>query len=191
MKTMIKTLTAVLLTSLAGAAFGSAQASTVEPGKILVAYYSWSGHTKMAAQKIAEATGGTLCEIKPADAYPTAYRACTERAKREIEAGFRPRLQEMPDLSAYGLIFIGSPNWWSSIAPPVASFLTSGDLSGKTVALFVTHGGGGVAGCEQAVRELCPHARVLPGRAFHGGNIHNLGADMAQWALETVNQTKR
>ncbi len=179
-------MTAVLLAGLAGLANGSEQAPSVEPGKILVAYYSWSGHTKMAAERIQEATGGTLYEIKPVDPYSTAYRACTEQAKKEIEAGFRPQLQGAVDFGAYDVVFVGSPNWWSTIAPPVASFLAGGDLSGKTVVPFVTHGGGGMAGCERAVREACPKANVLPGRAFPGGNIRNLGEEIARWAREII-----
>lgn len=186
MKKKMKAFTAVLLVSFAGLAAGNGQAAAVEPGKILVAYYSWSGHTKIAAETIQKATGGTLCEIQPADAYPAAYRACTERAKKEIEAGERPPLKERPDLSAYEVVFIGSPNWWSTIAPPIASFLGADGLPGKTVIPFVTHGGGGMAGCEQAVRELCPQANVLMGRAFPGGNIRNLGDAISRWARETI-----
>lgn len=27
------------------------------------------------------------------------------------------------DWSAYGTVYLGTPNWWSTMAPPVASFL--------------------------------------------------------------------
>ena len=40
--------------------------------KVLVAYFSASGVTKGVAQQLAEVTGGTLHEIKPAVAYTEA-----------------------------------------------------------------------------------------------------------------------
>ena len=41
----------------------------------------------------------------------------------------------------------------------VATFLEANDLSGKTVAQFVTHGGGGVANCGRDLQRLCPGAK--------------------------------
>ena len=55
--------------AMAAAVFGACgcsaeEAETVkaeaEPGKILVAYYSYSGNTRFAAEQIQKATGGTL-----------------------------------------------------------------------------------------------------------------------------------
>ena len=58
--------------AMAAAVFGACgcsaeEADTVkaeaEPGKILVAYYSYSGNTRFAAEQIQKATGGTLFEM--------------------------------------------------------------------------------------------------------------------------------
>ena len=43
-----------------------------EANKVLVAYFSASGVTKGVAQQLAEMTGGTLHEIKPAQPYTDA-----------------------------------------------------------------------------------------------------------------------
>lgn len=51
--------------------------------KILVAYYSKTGHTKAAAQKIAKAAGGALHEIVPTKEYPASYVATVAVAKWE------------------------------------------------------------------------------------------------------------
>lgn len=76
---------------------GSGKVET-QPDKILIACYSWGGNTRTAAEMIRQATGGTLFEIKPAKPYPTEYRRCTEVAKQEINAGFRPELAAEIDL---------------------------------------------------------------------------------------------
>ena len=111
--------------------------------KILIAYYSYSGNTKEVAEAIQKEIGGDLFEIKAEGTYPDEYRPMTEQAKKEIDAGFRPKLTtSVADMAQYDIVFIGSPNWWGTITPQVSSFLESYDLSGKTVIPFVTHGGG-------------------------------------------------
>ena len=59
---------------------------------ILVAYYSRTGSTRDMAEQIHARVGGDLFELKTVHNYPVAYRATTEQAKREQEAGFRPVL---------------------------------------------------------------------------------------------------
>ena len=125
------------------AAFAVSGAGAQQPsGKVLVAYFSHSGNTREVARQISEATGGDLFEIVPATPYPTEYRAVVDQGKKEIEAGVRPALKNpVGDLSQYDVIFVGSPCWWATIAPPVATFLTSYDFAGKTVVPFMTHEG--------------------------------------------------
>lgn len=123
-----------------------------ENAKVLVAYYSWSGNTKEVAEAIAEKTNGTLFRIETVKAYPEEYRATTEQAKKEINDGYRPELKDkVADIAQYDVIFIGSPNWWGTIAPAVSTFLSSYDLKGKKVIPFITHGGGGV---QNTVKDL-------------------------------------
>jgi hypothetical protein len=45
----------------------------------------------------------------------------------------------------------------------VASFLTAADFSGRTIAPFITHGGGGLSRTISDIRQLCPEANVLEG----------------------------
>ena len=100
----------------------STEHATAESAKILVAYYSYSGNTRFAAEEIQKATGGTLFEIVPVKAYSPDYNECVAEAKKEIRAGVKPELKSVtPDLSKYDVIFVGTPNWWSTMAPPVLS----------------------------------------------------------------------
>jgi flavodoxin len=132
--------------------------------KVLVAYYSHSGTTKKVAQEIHQAVGGDLFEIKEATPYPRDYNNVLKQAKQEIANGFRPALKDkIPEISDYDIIIIGSPNWWSTIAPPVATFLTQADFSGQTIAPFITHGGGGLNRTISDIRQLCPDTNILEG----------------------------
>ena len=164
---------------------------TAEPGKILVAYYSYSGNTRFAAERIQQATGGKLFEIKPVTPYPADYDACVDQVKKEISDGFRPELAEkVKEFDQYEVIFVGTPNWWSTMAPPVLAFLSSYEFSGKTVIPFVTHGGGGMARCETDMRKAVPKAKFGKGRAFSGGSIRHSGDAITNWANETVTVRK-
>lgn len=143
--------------------------NTVRAGKRLVVYYSWSGNTREVARQIQKATGADLFEIVPARPYPDGYRAVVEQAKKEIKAGVHPELKtNLASPAEYDVIFVGSPNWWSTLAPPVATFLASHDLAGKTVVPFMTHGGGGLGHSVRDIQLLCPGAVVLKGLSVYG-----------------------
>lgn len=130
--------------------------------KILIAYYSWSGNTKEVAEAIQEKTNGKLFRIETTQSYPTEYRATTEQAKKEINEGYRPALKDkVADINQYDVIFIGSPNWWGTIAPAVSTFLSSYDLKGKKVIPFITHGGGGVQNTIKDMTTQCTGCNVV------------------------------
>jgi flavodoxin len=138
--------------------------------KILIAYYSWAGSARRAAGQIREKTGAEVFEIVPRTPYPTEYQACTVQAKKEIQAGYKPELAaNIAGIAQFGVILLGSPNWWSSLAPPVSTFLSSFDFSGKIIAPFCTHGGGGQGHIVGDIEKLCPHSRVLKCLAVGGG----------------------
>lgn len=185
----------VLLTLMVGLLTSVVQAQDkimVESNKMLIVYYSWSGNTKAAAEQIQKMTGGDLFEITPVKAYPTNYKACVDQAKKEINEGFKPELAtKIEDIKKYDVVFIGSPNWWSTIAPPVATFLTSYDLSGKTVIPFITHGGGGMARCEADIKKLCGKSNVLDGRAFSGSGIRNAKQEIEKWVTSILSLSGR
>ena len=58
-------------------------------GKMLIAYYSLTGHTRAAAQKIQELTGADLMEIHPKAPYPVSHDPCLKRQMQEIETDAR------------------------------------------------------------------------------------------------------
>lgn len=149
---------------------------------VLVTYFSHSGNTQNIARLIHSEVGGTLHEILPEAPYPRSYNAVVEQAKKEIRAGYKPALQSTLDsLESYNTIFVGSPNWWSTIAPPVTTFLSEYDLSGKTIAPFCTHGGGGLGRVERDIAKLCPQSTVLQSLEIYGSGSRNAQADVSAW----------
>ena len=150
--------------------------------KFLIAYYSHSGNTREMANQIRKATGGDLFEIQPAKPYPEDYQTVVDQAKEEINSNYRPELKtKVENINSYDVIFIGSPNWWSTIAPPVAQFLSEYDLSGKTIVPFITHGGGGVAGTVTDIKALCPNSKFLDALALSGSSVKNSENKVTEW----------
>lgn len=163
------------------------QAQNGAPKKVLTAYYSHSGNTRTVARQIQQLAGGDLFEIEPVEAYPEEYRAVVEQAKKEIADGFRPALRGLPqDVAQYDVIFIGSPCWWATIAPPVAAFLASCDLAGKTVVPFMTHEGSGMGRSEADIRKLCPASTVTGGLPVRGSAVDRSQGAVKKW-LEGMN----
>ena len=148
---------------------------------ILVAYYSWSGNTKKIAELIQHEAGGTLFEIEPVQPYTTDYRAMVAQAKEEIFSGFRPDLKAMPETTSYPVVFLGTPIWWHTMAPPLAAFIDRFDLTGKTVVPFHTHGGGGVGEFEKDIVKMCPQSTVTKGFGVYESGGSESRAQIDSW----------
>lgn len=153
--------------------------------KVLVAYYSRSGNTREIASQIQKFMGGDIVEIQTVDPYPREYDAVTKQAKQEIEAGYKPALKtKIDNIKSYDVIFVGSPNWWSTIAPPVATFLSEHDLSGKTIVPFITHAGTGKGRSVTDIAKLSPQSTVLEGIAIWGRDVKSSQDEVAKWLRE-------
>ena len=139
--------------------------------KILIVYYSWSEgkNTETLAKYIQEKTGADVFQIEAVKPYPSDYNKCIEVAKADINAGVKPAIKgSVKNIDDYDIIFVGTPNWWSTMAPPVLTFLTEYDLSGKTIVPFATHGGGGEARCFVDMEKVQPNANFLKGLTVRG-----------------------
>ncbi len=135
----------------------------------LIVYYSLFQNTKNLALEIAKQTGGTLRELIPDKNYSFDYNTAAKEVRNQISRGFCPKLISGNEpIEVYQTIFIGTPNWFKTVAPPVRSFLTQHDFAGKTVILFCTHGGGGFCQIENDIAKECPRSKILPGIAVNG-----------------------
>lgn len=137
--------------------------------KPLIVYYSYSGITRRLAEDIALITDGNLRELKPQKPYSFSYNTAVKEARAEIEKGYcPPLLQGAEPIEDTDVIFVGSPNWLKTFAPPVLSFLRSVDLSGKTIIPFCTHGGGGFGRMIEDYKRECKNSIIKDGIALRG-----------------------
>ena len=149
---------------------------------ILIVYYTRSQNTANIARLIQQQIGGALHEVQPSKPYPPAYDAVVQQAKREIREGFLPPIKNgLESLDTFDTVFVGTPNWWSTMAPPLATFLSSYDFSGKTVVPFCTHGGGGLNDIERDIRKLCAGAKFLEPFVVYGSGGSDAEVQVRRW----------
>lgn len=111
-------------------------------GKKLIVFYSYTNNTKKIAEQIQMATGADICEIETVKPYKGDYNSVVDQGKQEVDRGFKPAIKPLRvNLEDYDTIIIGTPVWWYTYAPAVATFLSEYDLSGKTIIPFATNGG--------------------------------------------------
>lgn len=157
-------------------------AGAEKPKKVLVAYFSHSGHTKKIAEYIHKAVGGDLVRIEQVEAMPEKYNDLTAYAKKQLEANARPQMTpKLPNPDEYDVIFLGYPNWWSSMPMAVYSFVEQNKLDGKTIAPFTTHGGGGLGHSVDDLKKIAPHAKVLKPLAVNGNFVDRAEKDVLDW----------
>ena len=109
-------------------------------GRVLIVYYSLTGHTQEIAKQIQQKIGGDMYEIKTKKKLNTTpWYYLTLR--HQLNTGNYPELSgSLPDFSKYDTIFIGAPVWWYTIATPMLSFLKQADFQNKKVIPFSTQG---------------------------------------------------
>ncbi len=150
--------------------------------KVLTVFYSHSGNTRECANQIHKQVGGDIVEIIPVTPYPGDYEAVVKQAKQELKSGHRPALRtQVENIEAYDVIFVGSPNWWNTVAPPVMTFLSEYDLSGKATVPFITHAGSGLGRSVTDIARLCPHSTVLEGLAVTGSDVKTAQTRVSEW----------
>ena len=136
------------------------QDSELTEGNVLVAYFSQTGNTEEAAQRIAEYTGGDLAQIQRAEEYDDLY----EEAEAEILDGVHPEITVSVDnIEDYYTIFVGYPIWWDEAPAMIGTFLSNYDFEGKTVIPFCTSSSDEIDNSLHIFSELCPNAEIAEG----------------------------
>lgn len=141
-----------------------------------------TGNTGLVADLIAEATGGDLFSILTTEQYPDSYDATIDVGQEERSANARPELaSQLENLDSYDIVFLGFPNWWGDMPMAVYSFLDEYDLSGKTIAPFVTSGGSGFSNTISAIENAEPDATVLEGLSLRDSRSTQAEDEVSDW----------
>jgi flavodoxin len=155
--------------------------------KSIVVYFSLEGHTRFVANIIAKETGADLFELKPAKDYvKTGFGKYFWNGK-SVMFNEKPKLEtSLPDFSAYDVVYIGTPIWASSFAPPINTFLSECKLSAKKLMLFASNSGGGAEKCFGKIASRLKECRVVGTTAFTDPTEENRTAvteTVKAWAM--------
>lgn len=147
-----------------------------DAGRTLVVYFSATGNTEEAANYIAEATGGDIFEIQPAEPYTDDDLNWTDdnsRVTREHEDESLRDVELVADTAdnwdQYDTVFIGYPIWWGIAAWPVDTFVEANDFTGKTVIPFCTSSSSGIGQSGQLLADLAGTGDWQEGQRFSSG----------------------
>ena len=158
------------------------QINNAKSGKSLIVFFSWGGNTRAVAKEISLLTGADGFELKLAVPYTTNRDEIEEVAKREIRDKHKPELASLPqNMEQYDVIYIGSPCWFNTFAPPIRTFLSTVDLSGKKIVPFMTHEGSRMGQSVQEIRKLATKADVMDGLAIRGSDASDAGDEISVW----------
>ena len=129
--------------------------------KTLVVYFSATGTTKAAAQKLAKEFNADLFEITPEQPYTDAdldWRDKQSRSTIEMQdKSSRPAITgRCENITDYDVVWIGFPVWWYTAPTIVNTFIEAHDLSGKTLNVFATSGGSKVEPCTADLKKAYP-----------------------------------
>ena len=153
--------------------------------RVLVAYFSATGNTEAVAGYIAQATGGDLFEITPADPYTSDDLNWTDENSRVVYEYENPDERDT-ELAAdtpdgwedYDVVFLGYPIWWYDAAWPVDGFVEANDFTGKTVIPFCTSSSSGLGESGSRLAELAGAGDWLEGQRFPSSASQ---ADVEAW----------
>ena len=163
----------------------AAPADETAGGSVLVAYFSATGNTENAANYIADANGGDLFTITPAEPYTSDDLNWSDEDSRVSREHEDPSLQTVEltettpeNWETYDTVFIGYPIWWGVAAWPVSSFVAANDFTGKTVIPFCTSSSSGLGESGALLEQAAGTGEWLEGQRFSGGVSES---DVAQW----------
>ncbi len=143
--------------------------------------YIEKGNTEVVAEYIKDITNADMFKVEPLIPYPTKYMECIEEAKVRTREHNAPIKEEVPDISDYEVIYVGSPIYWGGMPEELFTALKPLDFSGKIVRPFTTHEGSGLSGVPSQLREICVGAQVLDGLAIQGSSVNTSKNKIEEW----------
>ena len=159
--------------------------NTAGDSRVLVVYFSASGHTESVANYIAQATGGDLFAITPAEPYTDddlnwsdensrVTREHEDESLRDVEL----TTTQVENWDSYDTVFLGYPIWWGIAAWPVDGFVEANDFTGKTVIPFCTSSSSGLGQSGELLAELAGTGDWQDGERFRSSASQE---DVNEW----------
>ena len=147
--------------------------ATSMEAKTIVVYFSATGTTEKAAQRLANEHNATLWKIEAAEPYTVAdldWRNDKSRSSVEMkDPEVRPTIKQCTNIMPYDTIYVGYPIWWGICPRIIDSWLDNNipQLEGKILIPFATSGSSSI---DESVRYL---RRTYPNLNWQDGMLMN------------------
>lgn len=143
---------------------------------ILVAYFSATGTTRHAAERIAKECHAKLYEIEAQQSYTSAdLNWNNDDSRANIESrnrNTRPAIKALSvNVADYDVIYLGFPIWWYTCPTLIYTFMEATDFKGKTVIPFATSGGSTIRKAENDLKVTYPNVHWKAGLLMN--NVSN------------------
>ena len=137
----------------------------------LVVYFSATGNTRSAAEKIASITSADIYEIKAAQEYTDAdldwHDSDSRTTHEQNDPSVRPEIGSDPvSLDGYTTIYIGYPIWWGEEPRIMDTFVENYDFDGITMIPFCTSSSSGIGRSGQNLADNAGSGNWLEGARF-------------------------
>lgn len=150
--------------------------------RILIAYFSLTGNTRLIAHDIQNMVGGDLFAIETVRQYGPDFDTAVEQARAELRDHARPELQaKVANMQDYDIVFVGFPNWVGTMPMAMFTFLEQHDFSGKTIVPFCTHGTSGISDTINDLKKLNLQATIQEPIAIYRNDVRDAEATVREW----------
>ncbi len=143
--------------------------------------YVDKGNTEVIAKYIRDLTDADMFKVEPLNPYPKNYMECIEEAKIRTREHNAPIQENIPDISPYEVIYVGSPIYWGGMPEELFTALKGQDFNGKIIRPFTTHEGSGLSGVPRQLNEICVGAEITNGLAITGSQVNNSKKIVKEW----------
>ena len=159
--------------------------------KNLIVYYSYEGNTEELVNSMQGAIKADVLKIVPKKEKKTKSFFKFVWGGMQVYMTKKPELEEYNiDLSKYDNIFIGSPCWFGTFAPPINTFLSENKIKGKNIFLFVCNGGN-MRNTWKNYEDVLKENRIISKISFVypiKNGIEEAKKKACKWAKESLNK---
>ena len=143
--------------------------------------YVDKGNTEVLAEYIKEFVNADMFKAEPLEPYSKEYMKCIEESKERTKTHNAPIKGQIPDISSYEVIYVGSPVYWGGMPEELFTALKDLDFTGKVVRPFVTHEGSGLSNIPNQLKSICKGATVVNPIAITGSEVNEAKLKIENW----------
>ena len=176
---------------------GGNEQNTADPGKILIAYYSYTGHSREIVTALTGNLTADVLEIKAAQENVD-YNANNYKAGSDLINAINAnpgKASSYPGIMAvgkkaedYDTIIIVTPLWHSRMAAITQTYLfqEGAKMKGKNIGLVVSSHSSGISGVESDAKRLIPEGKFYSSSLWINNANHSKRADLVKEWLKTI-----